>query len=397
MQFPGGIALFFFLMVLVQEALPQTIERQLREQRRALRALEQEVKKRREELRNAEVQERGLLNTISLLGQNLSSTREYLQKLTINEQALVASLEQLSGELDSLQSAMDKHRQRMAVRVRELHMRGHAPKWEELLRLFQSEAPPQRLILYMDRLLRSDRQQVQRTRELVQATDLRKRKMQIRRDELMGLRKTKSNEEKGLASKIHDQEQTLNSVQTNKEAQKKALAEFERNQRTMQSMIQKLEERRRKQEADRKRRKLPPAPRTLPPADVAKCHPLQGPVISSYGLHQHAVLRTTTRNLGIEIRGKAGAPVRAAAQGKVALVSRIEGRGQSIILEHGGAQYTVYGHLRQVFVREGQEIKRCQEIGQVGDDESLDGVKLYFQVNQGVQTMNPLQWLGGAK
>ncbi len=121
--------------------------------------------------------------------------------------------------------------------------------------------------------------------------------------------------------------------------------------------------------------------------------PLEGDIISQYGLQEHPVLHIMTRNLGVEIRGKRGASVRAAAAGTVAMVAEIDGRGPSVIIEHEGGTYSVYGHLKSIRVQEGKTVRNCEEIGEVGDIASLNGIKLYFQISEGTQTVDPLQWL----
>ena len=64
----------------------------------------------------------------------------------------------------------------------------------------------------------------------------------------------------------------------------------------------------------------------------------------------------------------------------------------SVIIEHEGGTYSVYGHLRSIRVQEGKEVRNCEEIGEAGDIASLNGIKLYFQVSEGTQTVDPLQW-----
>ena len=129
------------------------------------------------------------------------------------------------------------------------------------------------------------------------------------------------------------------------------------------------------------------------PVTGPKCMPLKGEVISQYGLQEHPVLHIATRNLGVEIRGKRGAAIRAAAAGTVVMVAEIDGRGPSVIIEHEGGTYSVYGHLQSIRVQEGKTVQNCEEIGIVGDIASLNGIKLYFQVSEGTQTVDPLEWL----
>ena len=225
---------------------------------------------------------------------------------------------------------------------------------------------------------------------------------------------------------MNGQERMLNSLKHDKAVQRMALKEFERNQKTMLALIKKLEERRKreieeakraeaarlaalkkkekaaekKREADKKREaekthQSEIAKKTIQvvPFKGPKCMPLDGPVISEYGLQEHPVLHIMTRNLGVEIRGKRGGRIRAAAAGTIAMVSEIDGRGPSVIIEHEGGIYTVYGHMKTINVQEGKSVKKCEEIGEVGDIASLNGIKLYFQVSEGTQTVDPLQWL----
>jgi septal ring factor EnvC (AmiA/AmiB activator) len=81
------------------------------------------------------------------------------------------------------------------------------------------------------------------------------------------------------------------------------------------------------------------------------------------------------------------------------MTGNIPGHGPSVILDHRGSYYSVYGHLGGIKVKEGENVKNCQEIGSVGNAESTNGYKLYFQVykisskNGKGQTQDPILWL----
>jgi septal ring factor EnvC (AmiA/AmiB activator) len=98
-------------------------------------------------------------------------------------------------------------------------------------------------------------------------------------------------------------------------------------------------------------------------------------------------------HLGTEIKGQKGESVKAAAAGTVAMIANLPGHGPSVILDHKGTYFSVYGHLAEIKVKEGQEVKNCQEIGTVGNAESTNGYKLFFQVYKGTQTQDPMAWL----
>jgi septal ring factor EnvC (AmiA/AmiB activator) len=122
------------------------------------------------------------------------------------------------------------------------------------------------------------------------------------------------------------------------------------------------------------------------------CQPADGAVVSSYGLQYHATLGTTTRNLGIEIQSRGGAPVRSAVAGEVALITTIPGYGLGIILDNGSGYFTLYANLSGIRVALGEKVTACQEIASVA---ARPG-RVYFEVRQGTRTLDPVAWLKGS-
>ena len=49
--------------------------------------------------------------------------------------------------------------------------------------------------------------------------------------------------------------------------------------------------------------------------------------------------------------------------------------------------------MRSIRVKEGDRVGNCEDIGTVGDLASLNGIKLYFQISEGTDTVDPLKWL----
>lgn len=406
--------LALFLAFVSVAVAASAVERQLQERKDALRKLERELREQREQVENIEVEEKGVLNTISLIDQNLNQTREYLSELGRNESALESSISNIQSELDSLNSDVRAQQNAMRKRVRELYLKGRGEKWERLYQLLRLKENPDRQIYLVRRLIEDDRNMVEKMQVSVHERDRHRSRLVGRLDELQQVRVSKAREEKGLVKQLTRQSETLDQLQQDKELQKRALAEYERNQKTMLAIINALETKRKRELAAAAKRKKAEQKKKkdskskVPEKAVArvaveaseepvaigpKCVPLKGEVISEYGYHEHKVLHTMTRNLGAEIRGRRGDPVRAAAGGTVVMVTRIDGRGPSVIVDHGGSVYSVYGHLGSIRVREGQELRHCQDIGDVGDAESLNGYKLYFQVSKGTHTLDPMNWL----
>ena len=420
-----------FLLILVFAvgaalAAPKKTDAQIDEQKNALKKLEVDLAKKREELAVLETEEKGVLNTISLLDQNLNRTRSYLSELSRNEDMLQGAVKQLVLDIDSLDAKIKNRKRAMRKRIRSLYVHGRSNDAEILFELLTKNGNPEREVYWVHHLLNRDRENVETLRSLVAERTQKQQAQEKHLAELSRLRSRKAVEERGLVAQMNGQERMLHSLKHDKAVQRMALKEFERNQKTMLSLIKKLEERRRreieeakkaeaarlaalkkkekaaekKREEEKKReaekaRQAEVAKKMVQaqPFKGPKCMPLDGPIISEYGLQEHPVLHIMTRNLGVEIRGKRGGRIRAAAAGTVAMVAEIDGRGPSVIIEHEDGTYTVYGHMKAIHVQEGKSVKKCEEIGEVGDIASLNGIKLYFQVSEGTQTVDPLQWL----
>ncbi|MCK9181910.1 MAG: peptidoglycan DD-metalloendopeptidase family protein [Fibrobacteraceae bacterium] len=386
----------------------QATEKELAKQRAELKAIEASLARQRKQVKLLESEEKGVLNTIAILDENLTRTKEYVALLEKNESTVKTSLESIECELDSLDAEIDKRNFAMRLRIRELYIHGDAGPLEEAYAILTGEGSPERQIYYVNRLLTDDKAKVEKLSWLLRTRALKKREAASRLDELQSLQTKKAAEEKGLQNQISTQGTVLSTVQKNKNLQQKAIKEIEQNQKTMLSLIRKLEEKRAREMAEAKRKaeeeakkkgtsksskQASPVVVSVPKPIGPKCMPLQGQVISNYGMQEHPVLHIMTRNLGVEIRGKQGDPIKAAAAGEVVMVTEIDGRGPSVIIEHEGGIYSVYGHLSSIRVKEGAKVRNCEEIGTVGDIASLNGIKLYFQVSEGTKTIDPLQWL----
>jgi murein DD-endopeptidase MepM/ murein hydrolase activator NlpD len=121
---------------------------------------------------------------------------------------------------------------------------------------------------------------------------------------------------------------------------------------------------------------------------------LRGEVVGRYGNETHPRFGTVTFNNGIDVRASQGEPVRAVARGRVDFTSSDYGSyGQMLILNHGSGYYTLYAHLSNIAVGRGQEVASGQVVGSAGDSGSLKGTILHFEIRQGRQSLNPLDWL----
>lgn len=98
-------------------------------------------------------------------------------------------------------------------------------------------------------------------------------------------------------------------------------------------------------------------------------------------------------NKGLDIAGKAGEPVQAAAPGKVILVSSaLRGYGNFVIIKHNASYLSVYAHNSRILVKEEQMVTKGQKIAEIGSSDS-DQPKLHFEIRQQGKPVDPLKFL----
>ena len=99
------------------------------------------------------------------------------------------------------------------------------------------------------------------------------------------------------------------------------------------------------------------------------------------------------RNKGLDIGGKAGDPVLAAADGRVAYAgSALRGYGNLVILQHNGAFLSAYAHNQTLLVKEDQVVKRGQKIAEMGNTDA-ERVQLHFEIRRDGKPVDPARYL----
>jgi lipoprotein NlpD len=99
------------------------------------------------------------------------------------------------------------------------------------------------------------------------------------------------------------------------------------------------------------------------------------------------------RNKGLDIGGKSGDAVVAAADGRVVYAGAgLRGYGNLVILKHSNTFLTAYAHNRALLVKEDQTVRRGQKIAEMGNTDS-DRVKLHFEIRRQGKPVDPARYL----
>jgi lipoprotein NlpD len=99
------------------------------------------------------------------------------------------------------------------------------------------------------------------------------------------------------------------------------------------------------------------------------------------------------KNKGIDISGKSGDPINAAADGRVVYAGNsLRGYGNLVIVKHDNTYLTAYAHNKTLLVKEGDSVKRAQRIAEMGNTDA-DQVKLHFEVRKHGKPVDPMSYL----
>ena len=203
-------------------------------------------------------------------------------------------------------------------------------------------------------------------------------------------------EEEEARLRALEKERVLNLGRVRRQAQQTQdrLEDLRRTEAQLANAIAALESTRRRTEAG-----APAASRSVSSvktSDYGKLDwPVEGDVLYPFGRLVQAN-NTTIRWNGMGIAAPAGTSVRAVAAGKVRSVGTLGTYGLTIIIDHGGADYSIYGSLATVRVDNGAVIQKGDVIATVGTSDPDFPAHLHFEIRRGSPSpaaIDPAAWL----
>jgi murein DD-endopeptidase MepM/ murein hydrolase activator NlpD len=125
--------------------------------------------------------------------------------------------------------------------------------------------------------------------------------------------------------------------------------------------------------------------------------PYSMPVNSSYRFTSPFGSRWGRMHAGVDLAAPRGTPIYGTAEGVVVAAGRESGYGNVVRIRHEFGFETVYAHLSKIKVREGQQVSRGVQIGDMGSTGRSTGSHLHYEVRVNGQPVNPMTYLEAAK
>ena len=366
----------------------------------ALQQTQKRLKEERAKAADARKREAGLLAELEAIDRRLSEKRKQVALLDGRIQRSQAEVSELQRDIVRLESQRAGQEDALAQRLRtmyRLQVQGGA-----LPVLLSGDDPVAQAIRlrHLATLATVDARMIREYRVTSEGIADRKDRLEVRRKEMAALRGEAETERAEADREAGKRRAILARVKDERVYHDRMVGELSEATRRLEAFVRDLQERRRVA-------RIPP-PASKPPKAAPSestpgvglgamrgrlVWPAEGRVVEEYGTRVNPRFGTKTFRNGIDIDASEGSNVHAVFPGHVLYTGWFRGYGNLIIVDHGSEYYTLYAHVADIKVAEGDDVKQGQVIGTVGDTGSLQGPRLYFEVRYQGKPQDPAQWL----
>lgn len=126
-------------------------------------------------------------------------------------------------------------------------------------------------------------------------------------------------------------------------------------------------------------------------ADIPSIWPTRGHLTSMFGMRIHPITGKKNFHNGIDIAAVKGTPVKAAANGEVMAAEHKDIDGNYVIINHKNGYTTYYGRLESFTVKKGDQVKRFDVIGYVGNTGRSTAPHLHYEIRLNNKPLDPMK------
>ena len=360
-----------------QEELSR-IRREREELQRRMRGLQTKVHDISEEVTNLDKQHNATIRVVRSLDQQLTTLNGEVEHTTAN--------------LVRAQDEVQVKRAVLRKRLVEIYKRGPLYSFEVMLAA-QSFGDLIARYKYLHILAQRDRAVVSRVDQLRSQIIGQRRQLVSLQNGVEQNRVEKAHEAERLSALEQQRQKSLVKAQQDTKKAQERLKQLARSEARLNSVIEGFENARRR--AASRPNATPSAPSSIRTSDLGRLDwPLDGQIIYRFGRVVNPN-NTTTRWNGIGIAASSGTDVKSVSAGEVVLADVMGTYGNTVIIEHGGGDYSVYGSLSRMGVSKGSRVSKGQVIGAIGATDPSLPPHLHFEIRRGGPAVDPLEWLRG--
>jgi septal ring factor EnvC (AmiA/AmiB activator) len=350
-----------------------------------LERIQRQMQEKKRDIKRANRKERSVLNDLERIDRDIQAGSSELleQQKRLNDTE--ASLRLIETNSSKLSQDLVELKMLYGQRIRSLY-KMHRSSGTDIVLAQDGLEGFARRIKFLELITKHDQRIIGEYGNVLSRLSEQQRQIVFKKAEMLRSRRVITVKKSELETKRRRKAAILASVRQEKGLSAQTLHELEEASVSLWAMIRKDEEQRRSV-------KHAPAPAVVHGDAGSLPWPLDGEVLTRFGMQRHPQFGTMVFRRGIEISAHEGQPVYAVERGQVAYADWYKGYGKLVILDHGGGFYTLYGNLFKLDRVKGDYVAKGQELGLAGETGSLKGSKLYFEIRRNGEAQDPLHWL----
>ncbi len=391
------LLVWLVVIVLCLTVLPgyasSSLEEKIKQSQQELSRIQQHLESRTQQLEEYQSEEQRLLREWEDLRYSLTLLRNQLAELENEIESVENSIAVAEHELALAEEQIQVRDDLLKKRLRAIYENGDTGYLEVLFSAYSFAEFLTRLN-DLKLIAEKDLELLEVAYQERAAIEEKKEALEEEKARLLNLRVERLERREELNSKMARQEQMLDEIQKEVEAQERAIRDLEQESAKVDQLISELQERMRRQTEH-----LTPSGQLLwPLAEYGTSW-----ITSPFGYRTHPITgRAGVFHGGVDIgiphsrwpgsSSYNGNPVyiRAGDNGVVAFAGVKGGYGNTVIMAHGKDIYTLYAHCHSLLVSENEEVSRGQAIAIVGSTGFSTGPHLHFEYRVGNQRKDPM-------
>jgi septal ring factor EnvC (AmiA/AmiB activator) len=390
------LAFSIWLYILMDQAFSDSLGVESKDQTEKLTKIRIEMEDKRKSMELLHQKEMNAYEELLDLEERLDLTRRFMKQLRVKEKKLETEQKIKEKSLGETDTQLIQYREQTKLRLTEIY-KHH--RLNSVTVIFGTSSPVDllRRFILARMVLKRDRDNLERIQNIKEALEEKERNLKESRAELAQLEKRKTGEEIIYSRDLQEKNRLLKQIRSEKNTYAQVVSELEKNATELENVLAGIQSRNSAGPVGAAERQDKIGSNTgegfFIIAKGKLPWPIQGRVVSRFGEQINPQFQTKIRNTGIEIESASGEEVVAVSEGRVIYSSGLRGYGNMVILEHDDGYYTLYARLSEIWVSLNQNVDRLQTIGTVGEIGLSFKPTLHFEIREGKQPQNPLEWL----
>ena len=363
-----------------------SINEKIDKERRTLEQLKDQIEEKRRQADEAGKKRESILQGIQTLDERHVRYRQSHQEISRKLRKKDQENEAINAQITRLRDGVQVRQEAILARLRVQYIEGRFGHWKPLL-ASDSYGDFQRRLRYLSAVSARDYGLIETFKTDMANMQDAERQRETARVGMLAYKRTTEKHLDEIKAVKKEKKMYLAKLTQEKESYERALQELERSAARIDSLLRELEHRRRAAAAKPPSGSLPKGVKGGLP------WPAEGSVLTYFGRQKHPTFNTYVQRKGIEIRTLEGSAIHAVMTGTVVYADWLKGYGLVIILDHANGFFSLYAHASKILTSVGAVVASGQAIGETGDTGMTGENTLYFELREGTEPVDPLQWL----